>query len=100
MASNAPTIRERVAEACHTAVSELGDRTPYEDLLDCVAGMMPVGEDLPAQWEKFALFRLHQLGVDISDECQGHEGGPDGQYNGPIGELGYCNGLCEARRTM
>lgn len=98
MPSNAPTIQERISEACHTAVSELGDNTHYEDLLDCIYGMMPVDVDLPQH--RFALYRLHQLGVDISEECQGHEGGHDGEYNGPIGETGFCNGLCEARETL
>ena len=89
------TEREEIIRtACHTAVSELGEQTDSSDLMDCVVGQ--VSEDIydEVNFEPFALYWLRQYGADISSWCQGHE---TENFNGPIGETTYCNGMCEAR---
>lgn len=96
MASKAPTDWAGfISEKCHTAVSELPLGTHYEDLLDCVCGMMPTNVDLPPQWQAYALHCLKKLDVDISDECKGHE-----TTSGPAGISQFCDGSCETRTDL
>ena len=101
MDTHTPTLAGRLKEACHVAVSELPSGTHVDDVVDCVFGQISeadcYGDNYPAQFA-YVLYWLHQYGVDISSECRGHE--PDPEDNGPMGISTYCNGLCEARRTL
>lgn len=84
--------QDLVRSAAYTAVSELGESTPYEDLLDSICGQLPAGGEFLSGWEGFALHCLKQLGVDISDACETHER--------PMDFSEKCDGTCQARSRL